>query len=143
MSIYRIVTIPAREEHEGFYQVDVVLPWTCMVCGGPRGEPAPVRSYDGSRWMMVDGWTNPCGHVEKYSAIRKWFVERQATPCQQQQANAGGKRRYDLHKMHPAGDGSSVWCALIFGPYKQIVARGYGPTWFAAARAALAKVEGA
>jgi hypothetical protein len=66
----RTVTIPAKDEHEGFYTLTLTLPWFCLACGGPRGEPFPLRSYDGSRHMVVDGWKNECGHVEKYSMVR-------------------------------------------------------------------------
>lgn len=27
-------------------------------------------SYDGSRRLACDGWTNPCGHVDTYAAVR-------------------------------------------------------------------------
>lgn len=67
----RTVTIPRYEQHEGIYSIEVTLPWVCPVCGGPRGEPYPVRSYDGSRCMIVDGWKNECGHVDRYSDVRK------------------------------------------------------------------------
>lgn len=78
MTAYRSVTIPACVEHQGFYQMTVMLPWVCMHCGGPRGEPHDVRSYDGSLWMNVDGWDNPCGHAEKYQAVREWVSREQA-----------------------------------------------------------------
>ena len=64
------VTIPACDEHEGIYKVTVCLRWVCPVCGEPRGEPHPVRSYDGSLTMIVHGWFNPCGHIDKYAAVR-------------------------------------------------------------------------
>ncbi len=48
----------------------VTLKWTCPVCGGPRGEPFPSFSYDGSRRLCCDGWINPCGHVDKYDDVR-------------------------------------------------------------------------
>jgi len=28
-------------------------------------------SYDGSRFLMVDTWENHCGHIDKYSKVRK------------------------------------------------------------------------
>lgn len=67
------VTIPACEQHEGlpFNAVAVVIADTCPQCGGPRGEPYPVRSYDGSRRLNVSGWDNPCGHIDYYSEVRK------------------------------------------------------------------------
>lgn len=68
----RTVTIPACREHEGFpgYAVNVVLEWLCPQCGAPRGEPEPTISYDGSRRLGVDGWQNPCGHIDYYSDVR-------------------------------------------------------------------------
>jgi hypothetical protein len=67
----RTVLIPACDQHEGFYKTHVRLTWTCSVCGGPRGAINTVRSYDGSRILYVDGWTNPCGHVDRYDKIRE------------------------------------------------------------------------
>jgi hypothetical protein len=66
----RIVVIPSRETHEGYYSMTVALPWTCLHCGGPRGEPFDALSFDGSRRLSVHSWLNPCGHVEKYSEVR-------------------------------------------------------------------------
>ena len=68
----RTVTIPSCSEHEGYpgNAIKVVLEWVCPICGGPRGEPSPTVSYDGSRRLGVDGWTNPCGHVDKYVDVR-------------------------------------------------------------------------
>ena len=66
----RTVTIPAREQHEGLYAITLTLPWVCLHCGGPRGEPFETVSYDGSLRLAVHGWRNPCGHIEKYSAVR-------------------------------------------------------------------------
>ncbi len=63
------VTIPACAEHEGIYKVAVCLKWVCPICGEPRGEPHSALSYDGSIRMIVHGWFNPCGHVDKYSAV--------------------------------------------------------------------------
>ncbi len=70
------VVIPAREEHDGMLSLTVVLPWQCMHCGGPRGKPVKGISYDGSRRLQVDTWVNPCGHVEKYGAVREWLRKR-------------------------------------------------------------------
>lgn len=64
------VEIPACDQHEGVYRARVLLYWVCPICGGPRGKITPVVSYDGSLRMVVDGWSNPCGHVDKYSAVR-------------------------------------------------------------------------
>lgn len=67
----RTVTIPAREQHAGYASITVTLPWVCRKCGGPRGEPYQAASYDGCRRLSVHRWSNPCGHVEKYSEVRR------------------------------------------------------------------------
>ena len=68
---YRTVVIPSRDDHDGFHFMTVSVRWTCPVCGGPRGEPHDTISYDGSRQLHCSGWSNPCGHVDRYSAVRK------------------------------------------------------------------------
>lgn len=68
---FRTVQIPACEMHEGMHAVNVTVPWECSQCGGPRGEVFRTISYDGSRRLGCDGWTNPCGHVDKYAAVRQ------------------------------------------------------------------------
>ena len=70
----RRVTIPACVEHEGYHALNLTLPWVCIYCGAPRGEPHVARSYDGSRVLEVDSWVNTCGHIEMYSAIREWMA---------------------------------------------------------------------
>lgn len=80
MTNYKTVTIPALDEHEGVYAMTVRLPWVCPICGEPRGAVVPVRSYDGSRILYCDGWTNACGHVDKYPAVRE-EAARLAAPC--------------------------------------------------------------
>lgn len=69
-----IVEIPTCVEHEGYpgnigrYEIAD----TCPTCGGPRAkETFKGLSYDGSRRLSVDCWHNPCGHVDKYSDVRK------------------------------------------------------------------------
>lgn len=66
----RSILIPALTEHAGQYWMHATVQWTCIHCGGPRGEPEPGISWDGSRKLLVDTWRNPCGHVEKYSQVR-------------------------------------------------------------------------
>lgn len=63
------VYIPACAEHEGQRGVKVKLRWVCPVCGQPRGKIKKVRSYDGSLILFCDGWSNPCGHVDKYDDV--------------------------------------------------------------------------
>lgn len=75
---YHTVRIPSMPEHQGFYSQQVTLLWICPVCLGPRGEPFETISYDGSRRLAVDGWTNPCGHVDSYTDCRREAKERVA-----------------------------------------------------------------
>lgn len=74
----RAITIPSRAEHDGFHSMTVTLPWVCIHCGAPRGEPFKSTSWDGRRQLEVDSWHNPCGHVEKYSELRMWMTARGA-----------------------------------------------------------------
>lgn len=66
-----IVTIPATTEHNGFMSATYEISDNCPVCGKPRGKIFGTFSFDGSRRMNVDGWDNECGHVDKYSDVRK------------------------------------------------------------------------
>jgi len=70
MNEIQTVTIPAHEHHEGIASLTVKLKWACPICGRPRGQVIPVRSYDGSRILYCDGWVNPCGHIDKYLTVR-------------------------------------------------------------------------
>ena len=67
------VTIPACEQHEGFFSMTVTISDYCPKCGKKRGINTIHKgfSYDGSRKLVVDCWTNPCGHVDKYSEVRE------------------------------------------------------------------------
>lgn len=67
--VEQTVYIPSCEDHEGLYGRFVTVEWVCPVCGGPRGRPYETVSYDGSRRLHVSGWTNPCGHVDKYDDV--------------------------------------------------------------------------
>lgn len=69
------VIIPAQDNHDGVHAVFVRLKWVCPVCNKPRGEIKKTLSYDGSRYLPCDGWNNPCGHVDKYDAVRKEAAE--------------------------------------------------------------------
>ncbi len=67
-----IVQIPTRQDHEGYpgYLGLFEIADNCPVCGGPRGKVYQTISYDGSRRLHCDGWDNPCGHIDRYSAVR-------------------------------------------------------------------------
>lgn len=68
-----IVTIPRIQEHAGYpgNVVTVEILDYCPECGVKRGEPFKTQSYDGSRRLCVDGWINPCGHIDSYSSVRE------------------------------------------------------------------------
>jgi hypothetical protein len=68
------ITIPARVEHDGCHAVALTVPWACIHCGAPRGEPFLTESWDGSRRLPVHGWRNPCGHPELYSDVRAHYA---------------------------------------------------------------------
>jgi len=66
----RTVRIPTCAEHIGSLLMTITVPWSCLVCGGPRGEPVEEIGFFGGRRMQCHGWRNPCGHIEKYSMVR-------------------------------------------------------------------------
>lgn len=72
----RTIVIPSCEQHAGQDAITVTLPWACIHCGGPRGEPQPALSFDGSLRLSVHGWDNPCGHTETYAELRAWLARR-------------------------------------------------------------------
>lgn len=47
----------------------VTISHTCPTCGGPRGEAKPLNQHDDGASYTVDVWSNPCGHVDMYSAV--------------------------------------------------------------------------
>jgi len=65
------VTIPTCEEHAGFLTVSGEISDNCSKCGSKRGKVYKGFSYDGSRRLVVDCWKNECGHVDKYSEVRR------------------------------------------------------------------------
>ncbi|HZM65160.1 MAG TPA: hypothetical protein VFC16_02540 [Nakamurella sp.] len=70
-ALTRTVRIPGSDEHDGWHRITVTVLWECPTCGGPRGDVAPAISYDGSRRLHCDGWSNPCGHIDSYTRVRR------------------------------------------------------------------------
>jgi hypothetical protein len=83
-TVYRRVRIPGSTDHAGQHLITVTLRWVCPTCGGPRGDLRPAVSYDGSRRLACDGWTNPRGHVDLYAAVRLEAADPASRPCPQQ-----------------------------------------------------------
>lgn len=69
----KTITIPRHAQHQGYYAMEITVEWNCIYCGCERGEPYKTVSYDGSCRLGVDGWENPCGHTETYSAVREHY----------------------------------------------------------------------
>lgn len=71
------VRIPLEPVHEGFqfYVKKIRISAFCPKCGQPRGKvfSHDMRSYDGSRYVICDGWKNPCGHVDYYCDVAKEY----------------------------------------------------------------------
>jgi hypothetical protein len=73
-----IVTIPACQDHGGYKKITIEISDYCPVCGAKRGVPNPIRSYDGSLSMIVDGWLNNCGHIDTYRKVREEYLKNNA-----------------------------------------------------------------
>ena len=67
------VTIPSCEQHEGIFSMTVTISDYCPKCGKKRDIDTIHKgfSYDGSRRLVVDCWTNPCGHIDYYEDVRE------------------------------------------------------------------------
>ena len=42
---------------------------SCPCCGEQRGEPFGINSCDDGAFYWVQGWNNPCGHLDTYVAV--------------------------------------------------------------------------
>lgn len=75
------VKIPVCPNHYGFqgFVRKIKISAFCPKCGKPRGKVIHnMRSYDGSRFVICDGWTNPCGHIDYYEEVVKEFKNGKA-----------------------------------------------------------------
>lgn len=74
------VEIPKITEHCGNPCNILVLEIedTCPICGAKRGTKRwKGLSYDGSRRLTVDCWENECGHIDRYSNVRRECFNKQ------------------------------------------------------------------
>jgi NTP pyrophosphatase (non-canonical NTP hydrolase) len=89
------VTIPASENHNGMDVITVTISDYCPVCFMPRGKPYKALSYDGSRSVEVDGWNNPCGHIDTYERVR---FEASGLPTICIGINVSAQRIHEINK---------------------------------------------
>jgi len=90
VSTTRTVQIPGSDQHDGIFLATVTVVWECPTCGGPRGDVARTISYDGSRQLGCDSWSNPCGHIDTYSAVRREAARRVVMPNGRECQTCGG-----------------------------------------------------
>jgi hypothetical protein len=48
---------------------EVAISRRCPVCGGRRGRPVVVPFCEDGEHSSASRWNNPCGHVDKYTAV--------------------------------------------------------------------------
>ncbi|SKM37241.1 Uncharacterised protein [Mycobacteroides abscessus subsp. abscessus] len=65
----RTVTVFAAPFDGSAGTVTLTLAWACPRCGGDRGEPKRMTWYPTSGPVQVDGWKNPCGHLDTAPAL--------------------------------------------------------------------------
>lgn len=74
------MTVIIRDaSHERPWGVGLTTPVTrkvtisafCPTCGERRGEPRGSNQCDDGAFYWVQVWTNPCGHIDMYSAVAK------------------------------------------------------------------------
>lgn len=56
----------------------VTIGSACPQCGADRGRPVNLNQHDDGVYYSVDVWTNPCGHVDTYTAVLAEAAEREA-----------------------------------------------------------------
>ncbi|MFJ3100300.1 hypothetical protein [Streptomyces sp. NPDC086835] len=68
--------------YEGAGVITVTISTLCPNCGGPRGWDAvtPHRFHHDGAYLVVDRWSNPCGHADVYEAVVKESRERRFLP---------------------------------------------------------------
>ncbi|MFB8406403.1 hypothetical protein [Streptomyces sp. NPDC055912] len=71
-----------RRGYEGAGVITVTIATRCPACGGPRGwDTVTAHGFhqDGER-LVVDRWTNPCGHFDMYQAVVRESRDRPLSP---------------------------------------------------------------
>ena len=67
----RVCDLGPGPDWVGVSVTTVTVPAFCPSCGGPRGADTikPSRFQEDGDWYVVDGWRNPCGHLDMYAAV--------------------------------------------------------------------------
>ncbi|MEU0276063.1 hypothetical protein [Streptomyces sp. NPDC006307] len=81
------MTVRVRHEgggpgYEGVGVITVAISTRCPACGGPRGwDTVTAHSFrHDDAWLVVDRWTNPCGHTDMYDAVVRESRDRPLPP---------------------------------------------------------------
>lgn len=65
----RMDTLYGQPRFPGVIRRTVEINDKCPSCGGPRGKPQKARYHEWGEFYYVDNWTNPCGHLDRYSDV--------------------------------------------------------------------------
>lgn len=71
------VTVRDRASESPWGSASLITPITrtvtisafCPVCGERRGEPFGLNQCDDGAFFWVQGWNNPCGHLDTYRDV--------------------------------------------------------------------------
>lgn len=55
----------------------------CPKCGGPRGKTVQRNHAEDGQYLVIDTWTNSCGHVDLYPTVLKESESGSVIPAPQ------------------------------------------------------------
>lgn len=55
---------------------EITISAYCPRCGERRGEPFGINSCEDGAFYWVQGWRNPCGHLDAYPSVLKEAAAR-------------------------------------------------------------------
>ena len=67
---------------------ELTVPWLCLTCRGPRGEPFGHNFMEDGESYYCHRWDNPCGHTDSYVDVIKEY----------EHAEDAKSRLYDLQE---------------------------------------------
>jgi hypothetical protein len=85
---YRVLDRGSGRDYVGVWVVTVEVAAQCPRCGGPRGKAKPQRFVEDGEWLVVDRWSNPCGHTDPYAAVLAEYRKRRAELEEAEQRDA-------------------------------------------------------